>query len=122
MWQIVRWVCGLVGRRAAQLSGVAVATVLVQTGRAVLPGETHQHLERSSEKIPVGVDGRYVPSTKFVKSLSIDDIKSLVEHYPGFEMALRESLRYLVGEEVEGRVDIGLAKDGSGVGGEISAC
>jgi len=31
---------------------------------------------------------------------------------------LRESLRTLVGGDVEKRVDIGLAKDGSGVGGE----
>lgn len=43
---------------------------------------------------------------------------SLVEHYPHFERILRESLRLLVGEDVEGRVDIGLAKDGSGVGGK----
>lgn len=43
---------------------------------------------------------------------------SLVEHYPQFERILRESLRLIVGEDVEARVDIGLAKDGSGVGGE----
>lgn len=43
---------------------------------------------------------------------------SLVEHYPNFQRILRESLRLLVGEEVESRVDIGLAKDGSGVGGK----
>lgn len=30
---------------------------------------------------------------------------------------MRDSLRLLVGEEVERRVDIGMAKDGSGVGG-----
>ena len=32
---------------------------------------------------------------------------------------IRESLRELVGENVEKKVDIGLAKDGSGVGGKI---
>lgn len=31
---------------------------------------------------------------------------------------MRASLRTLVGPEVESRVDIGMAKDGSGVGGE----
>lgn len=41
----------------------------------------------------------------------------MIEHYPNYERTLRESLRELVGEEVEKRVDIGLAKDGSGVGG-----
>ncbi|KAF5364079.1 hypothetical protein D9756_000575 [Leucocoprinus leucothites] len=100
---IIRWVCGLVGHRAAQLSGVAVATVLVQTGRAVLPGETSRGLKDPNNKILVGVDG------------------SLVEHYPGFEAILRESLRYLVGRDVESRVDIGLAKDGSGVGAALCA-
>jgi hexokinase len=44
---------------------------------------------------------------------------SLVEHYPNFVKTLRESLRKLVGEDVESRVEIGLAKDGSGVGGKI---
>lgn len=43
---------------------------------------------------------------------------SLIEHYPNFGNILRESLRKLVGEGVEKRVEIGLAKDGSGVGGE----
>ncbi|KAF9452017.1 hexokinase [Macrolepiota fuliginosa MF-IS2] len=100
---IIRWICGLVGRRAAQLSGVAVATVLIQTGRAVLPGVSHKGLKDPNEKILVGVDG------------------SLVEHYPGFEQTLRESLRYLVGEDIEGRTDIGLAKDGSGVGAALGA-
>jgi hypothetical protein len=32
---------------------------------------------------------------------------------------IRESLRELVGENVEKKVDIGLAKDGSGVGGKM---
>ncbi|KXN86325.1 Glucokinase [Leucoagaricus sp. SymC.cos] len=100
---IIRWICGLVGRRAAQLSGVAVATVLVQTGRAVLPGETSKELKDPNDKLLVGVDG------------------SLVEHYPGFEATLRESLRFLVGAHVEARVDIGLAKDGSGVGAALCA-
>lgn len=44
---------------------------------------------------------------------------SLVENYPGFETILRESLRCLVGADVERRVEIGMAKDGSGVGGKI---
>jgi hypothetical protein len=33
---------------------------------------------------------------------------------------LRESLRTLIGEEIESRIDIGLAKDGSGVGGKLT--
>jgi hexokinase len=43
---------------------------------------------------------------------------SLIEHYPNFERTTRESLRALVGPDVEKRVVIGMAKDGSGVGGK----
>lgn len=42
---------------------------------------------------------------------------SLIEHYPNFNARLRACVRSLVGEEVEKRIDLGLAKDGSGVGG-----
>ncbi|KAK7061399.1 phosphotransferase [Favolaschia claudopus] len=99
---IVRWVCSLVARRAALLSGLAVATVLIQTGRAVFKGFSDK-LTKNEDKISVGVDG------------------SLIEFYPHFEETLRESLRILVGEEVEKKVEIGLAKDGSGVGAALCA-
>jgi len=101
---IVRWACSLVARRAALLSGVAVAATLLQTGRASGPDAHGKHLPQTqTEKIWVGVDG------------------SLIEHYPNFERTLRESLRTLVGEEVEKMVDIGSAKDGSGVGAALCA-
>jgi hexokinase len=41
----------------------------------------------------------------------------LYQHYPGFEEHMRKALRVLLGEEVEKQVEMGLAKDGSGVGG-----
>jgi hexokinase len=44
----------------------------------------------------------------------------LYQHYPGFEELMREALRILLSEEVEKRVEMGLAKDGSGVGGVSS--
>ncbi|KAG6830614.1 hypothetical protein H0H92_015706 [Tricholoma furcatifolium] len=101
---IVRWACSLVARRAALLSGVAVATVLFQTGRASFADKDGNFPKSTgTEKIGVGVDG------------------SLIEHYPNYERTLRESLRSLVGEEIEKRVDIGLAKDGSGVGAALCA-
>lgn len=59
--QIVRWACSLVARRAALLSGVAVAVVLLQTGRADLPDQSGKHVKRDQiEDINVGVDGRSV--------------------------------------------------------------
>ncbi|KAI0363728.1 hypothetical protein BV20DRAFT_1006931 [Pilatotrama ljubarskyi] len=96
---IVRWASSLVANRAARLSGCAVAAVLVQTGRAKLGGG----FTTQEQRISVGVDG------------------SLIQHYPNFNARLRESLRELVGEEVEKKVDIGLAKDGSGVGAALCA-
>lgn len=45
-------------------------------------------------------------------------LHSLIQHYPNFEKMMRESLKELVGEDVEKKVEIGLAKDGSGVGGK----
>ncbi len=50
--------------------------------------------------------------------LSLTILISLIQHYPYFVRGLRESLCVLVGSDVESRVDIGLAKDGSGVGVE----
>jgi hexokinase len=46
---------------------------------------------------------------------------SLIEFYPGFEDTLRESLRAIVGDRVEQKVSLGLAKDGSGVGAALCA-
>jgi hexokinase len=121
--QIVRWACSLVARRAALLSGVAVAATLLQTGRASFPDANGKHaLQTNAEKIWVGVDGRLICIALLIV-LCIDHPVSLIEHYPNFERILRESLRTLVGEEVEMKVDIGLAQDGSGVGGKsIYSC
>lgn len=49
--------------------------------------------------------------------MSISD-RSLIQFYPNFEDQLRDSLRHLVGKKVEEAVEIGMARDGSGVGGK----
>ncbi|KAJ2916479.1 hypothetical protein MD484_g3907, partial [Candolleomyces efflorescens] len=100
---ILRWLSELVANRSAVLSGVAVAAVLVQTGRGRFPGDTTTPLKGQNDTLGVGVDG------------------SLVEHYPNYEKKIRHSVRVVVGEDVEKRVDIGLAKDGSGVGAALCA-
>ena len=58
-------------------------------------------LFRSEEMVRFGLDG------------------SLVEFYPRFESRIRDALKEMLGSEVEKRIEIGLAKDGSGVGGEL---
>ena len=45
---------------------------------------------------------------------------SVIEFYPSFEHQIRDALKVLVGHEAEQRIKIGLAKDGSGVGGELN--
>ncbi|KAG6375103.1 hexokinase [Boletus reticuloceps] len=101
---VVRQICGIVVTRAARLSSCAVAAILVQTGRARCAGSVEiAPLVDEGKRIGVGVDG------------------SLVEFYPRFESMMRETLRALVGLEVEGRVDIGMAKDGSGAGAALCA-
>ncbi|KAH8118513.1 hexokinase-domain-containing protein [Phellopilus nigrolimitatus] len=97
--EIVRWACQQVATRAAYLSGCAVGAVLVQTGNATLGGGR----STNERKFAVGVDG------------------SLIQFYPNFESRLRDSLRAIVGEDVERKVEIGLARDGSGVGAALCA-
>lgn len=79
----------IVGTRGCRLAACALAAVARQTG-----------FDKTKEgRVGFGLDG------------------SLVEFYPRFEERVRAALRELLGEDVEKRMDIGLAKDGSGVGG-----
>ncbi|ETW84505.1 hypothetical protein HETIRDRAFT_155537 [Heterobasidion irregulare TC 32-1] len=98
---VVHWACAIVARRAARMSGCVVAASVKQMGYVPEPGSGVQ--TKDEGRISVGVDG------------------SLIEHYPRFQDHLRESLRLLVGEQVEQRVEIGMAKDGSGVGAALCA-
>lgn len=43
----------------------------------------------------------------------------MAEHYPHFQERVRIALKAMLGHEVESRIQIGMAKDGSGVGGEL---
>lgn len=79
-------------------------------------GQKNRETLTSSESLSVSMAGMY---WIFCLADGPDIWCSLIEHYPHYERALRESLRGLVGKEVEGRVVVGLAKDGSGVGGEF---
>ena len=49
----------------------------------------------------------------------------MAEHYPHFEERVRIALKAMLGPETESRIKIGMAKDGSGVGGTqqpLSSC
>jgi hexokinase len=90
----VKMLVHAIGKRAARLSAVALAGVIISTNKL-----------QEEEIVDVGVDG------------------SLVEYYPGFEDYIREAFREIDGMGIEGekRVRIGLAKDGSGLGAALIA-
>lgn len=90
----VKEVAHAIGKRAARLSAVPLAGILISTGRL-----------ETDEVVDIGVDG------------------SLVEFYPNFVEYIREALREVpeIGEAGERKVRIGIAKDGSGVGAALIA-
>ncbi|KAL2262431.1 hypothetical protein VTK26DRAFT_1334 [Humicola hyalothermophila] len=88
-----------VGRRAARLSAVAIAAIVLQSGKLTDPDFPKDEL------VDVGVDG------------------SLVEHYPNFRKMIYEALCVVdgIGKEGASRIRIELARDGSGVGAALAA-
>lgn len=89
----VKMLVHAIGKRAARLSAVALAGIIISTNKL-----------KEEEVVDVGVDG------------------SLVEYYPGFEDYIREAFREIEGiGEDEKRIRIGLAKDGSGLGAALIA-
>ncbi|OAL48509.1 hypothetical protein IQ07DRAFT_491696, partial [Pyrenochaeta sp. DS3sAY3a] len=94
----IRLIAKAIAQRAARLSAVALAAIIVQT--KCLAG-----CEKSAQRIDIGLDG------------------SLVELYPGFIAEIRSTLRAVpeIGEEGESHIDIVITKDGSGVGAALAA-
>lgn len=99
--QVVKIISFAIGKRAARLAGMAIGSVILQSGLLGADGL----ILRGAKKMDVAVDG------------------SVVEHYPGFEAYMREALRAIdsIGEEGEMRIVIGHTKDGSSVGAAIIA-
>ena len=97
--EVVKLLANAIGRRAARLSAVAIAAIVIATGNNVSRGGGEDDV------VDIGVDG------------------SLVEFYPGFENMIREAFREIpeIGEVGEKRIRIGIAKDGSGVGAALIA-
>nr|POE59112.1 glucokinase [Quercus suber] len=108
--EAVRLIASAIGKRAARLSAVAIAAVVIATGRLQAPADVastnNAQLEVNEKNVvDIGVDG------------------SLVEFYPNFEEYIRETLREVpqIGPQGEKRIRIGIAKDGSGVGAALIA-
>lgn len=94
--QVFKDISYAVGRRAARLSAVALAGIVIQSGKLK---------ETNDEPLDIGADG------------------SLVEHYPKFRDMIHEAFRGIEGIGAEGaeRIRIGIARDGSGVGAALIA-
>ncbi|KAJ5791009.1 uncharacterized protein N7518_008020 [Penicillium psychrosexuale] len=92
--QAVKIIVHAIGKRAARLSAVPLAAILVHTNKL-----------ETDDIIDIGVDG------------------SLVEFYPNFEGHIREALREVpqVGVAGDKKIRIGVSKDGSGVGAALIA-
>ncbi|KAE8374790.1 hypothetical protein BDV26DRAFT_269272 [Aspergillus bertholletiae] len=90
----VKAIVHAVGKRAARLSAVPLAAILIATKKL-----------ETDDLVDVGVDG------------------SLVEFYPNFEGYMRDALREVpeVGAAGDRKVRIGISKDGSGVGAALIA-
>ncbi|KAH6870649.1 glucokinase GLK1 [Alternaria rosae] len=116
--EAVREIAGAIGRRAARLAAVAIAGIVINTGR----------LDRSSGSATTEQKSGIEPARGDVEATEGDEIDvgvdgSLVEFYPNFEEYIREALRAVpeIGAKGEKRVRIGIAKDGSGVGAALIA-
>ncbi|KAK4635427.1 Glucokinase [Fulvia fulva] len=108
--EAVRLIASAIGKRAARLSAVAIAAIVIATDKLKKPTDisttNNASLEvNEDDVVDIGVDG------------------SLVEFYPRFEEYIREALRDIpeVGPEGEKKIRIGIAKDGSGVGAALIA-
>ncbi|KAF7195583.1 Glucokinase [Pseudocercospora fuligena] len=108
--EAVRLIASAIGKRAARLSAVAIAAVVIATDKLKKPTDisttNNATLDVNEDDIvDIGVDG------------------SLVEFYPRFEEYIREALRDIpeIGPQGEKKIRIGIAKDGSGVGAALIA-
>ncbi len=145
--QVVKEIAHAIGKRAARLAGVAIAAIILHTGRlnpatdgVKSSGDIADHVKNlnlvdaakdTALKLASAAsttDFAPTPTSKpgEVSEHDIIDIGvdgSLVEFYPGFEDYIRGALRAEkgIGEEGEKRIRIGIAKDGSGVGAALIA-
>ncbi|KAF2027358.1 hexokinase, partial [Setomelanomma holmii] len=94
----LRTIACSIGRRAARLGAVALGAVILQT-------DSLGRSSNSAGRVDIGVDG------------------SLIELYPPFANEMRRALSCIEGIGLDGltRIDIAIAKDGSGVGAALAA-
>ena len=136
--QAVKDVAHAIAERAARLAGIAVAAIVLHTGR-LNPGESSVPLPKSTAAIGEDVkqlnlaEAASATASKLATAAGLNvneeeivDVGvdgSLVEFYPGFEDYMRDVFRAIpeIGAAGEKRIRIGVARDGSGVGAALIA-
>ncbi|KAL6705532.1 glucokinase [Coniothyrium glycines] len=116
--EAVREIAAAIGRRAARLSAVAIAAIVINTGRLGSPAGT------ATTEAKAGIDpprGDVEVAEEDIIDIGVDG--SLVEFYPSFEDHIRQAFREIphIGAQGEKKIRIGIAKDGSGVGAALIA-
>jgi hexokinase len=106
--EAVRLIASAIGKRAARLSAIAIAAIIVSTKRLHHPQDvatSKPGIVNESDVVDIGANG------------------SLIEFYPNFEKYIREALRGVpeIGFWGEKRIRIGISRDGSGVGAALIA-
>ncbi|KAF2083607.1 putative glucokinase [Saccharata proteae CBS 121410] len=121
--EAVKVIAAAIGRRAARLSAVAIAAVVLSTGKMASQPATTEHKSGINPARGEGAADQGLGDVSEDDVIDIGVDGSLVEFYPGFEDYLREALREIpeVGVNGEKRIRIGIAKDGSGVGAALIA-
>lgn len=137
--EAVRLIASAIGKRAARLSAVAIAAVIISTdalgaqkarGGDVSTTDAHTALNGSTMPAPFPPANTTVQQERHEAEQEEEDDHvdigvdgSLVEFYPRFEEYIRAALRQVpeIGAKGEKRIRIGIAKDGSGVGAALIA-
>ena len=115
--EAVRLIAAAIGKRAARLSAVPIAAVVLATGKLNNPRD----VATTEPGKQAGADLSGDVNEEDIIDIGVDG--SLVEFYPNFEEYIREALREVpeIGPQGERRIRIGIAKDGSGVGAALIA-
>ncbi|KAI6864656.1 putative glucokinase [Hortaea werneckii] len=115
--EAVRLIAAAIGKRAARLSAVPIAAVILATGKLDAPHD----VATTEPGKQAGADLSGDVNEEDIIDIGVDG--SLVEFYPNFEEYIREALREVpgIGPQGERRIRIGIAKDGSGVGAALIA-
>ncbi|KAG0366286.1 hypothetical protein BC939DRAFT_436784 [Gamsiella multidivaricata] len=120
--EIVKFVCQLVGTRAARLSAMATAAVIRQgldKGMLRNHGYPLKLSIHEEERVDQNGASKGADANRELIQVGIDG--TVFEHYPRFEERMKQGLVELLGPHARDIIKLDIAKDGSGVGAALAA-